>query len=117
MTDPIGAARPAPAAGSMRVAVESTGANQYAVSGPLTFATARVALASGIAAFSSASRDGGPIEIDCAAVAASDSAGLAVLVEWLAWARRSGRELRYTHVPDAICAIARISEVESLLLD
>ena len=98
----------------MKVTVAGTGGNRYAVSGPLTFATARAALASGIAAFSSAS--GGPIEVDCAGVGSADSAGLAVLVEWLAWGRRSGRELRYTHVPEAICAIARISEVESLLL-
>ncbi|MGH8220068.1 MAG: STAS domain-containing protein [Steroidobacteraceae bacterium] len=98
------------------MAIENTGANQYAVSGPLTFATARGALASGIAAFASASGSSGPIEVDCGGVGASDSAGLAVLIGWLAWARRSGRELNYTHVPETICAIARISEVESLLL-
>jgi phospholipid transport system transporter-binding protein len=53
--------------------------------------------------------------VDCSAVTASDSAGLAVLIEWLAWARRGGRELRYDGVPEAICAIARISEVDGLL--
>ena len=107
-------AQSAARAGSREVAIASTGPNQFAVSGPLTFATARSALASGIAAFSSAS--GGPIEVDCSGVGASDSAGLAVLMEWLAWGRRNGRELRYSRVPEAICAIARISEVETLLL-
>ena len=113
MSDPI-RAQSAPATGPSQARIASTGPNKYAVSGPLTFATARGALASGIAAFSSAS--GSPIEVDFAAVGAADSAGLAVLLEWLAWARRSGRELRYSHVPEAICAIARICEVESLLL-
>ena len=94
--------------------VTRTAPDQYAVTGPLTFATARSALSSGIAAFSSAS--GSPISVDCSGVGASDSAGLAVLLEWLAWGRRSGRELRYSGVPETICAIARLSEVDSLLL-
>ena len=114
MPDTIHAAQTAPVAGSSGVAIENVGPNKFAVSGALTFATARSALARGIAAFSSAS--GGPIEVDCAAVGASDSAGLAVLLEWLAWARRNGRELRYSRVPEAIGAIARISEVDGLLL-
>ena len=107
MTDPTRTAQ-------VTVQVTRTAPDQYAVTGPLTFATARGALSSGIAAFSSAS--GSPISVDCSGVGASDSAGLAVLLEWLAWGRRSGRELRYSGVPEAICAIARISEVESLLL-
>lgn len=97
-----------------KTTIVNVGPNAYAVSGALTFATARGTLASGIAAFSSAS--GSPIEVDFAQVGAGDSAGLAVLIEWLAWGRRNGRELRYTNVPEAICAIARISEVDSLLL-
>jgi phospholipid transport system transporter-binding protein len=84
------------------------------VSGALTFATARSALARGIESFTSSSP--GPLEVDFSGVGASDSAGLAVLIEWLAWARRSGRELRYSRVPEAIWAIARISEVDGLLL-
>lgn len=113
MADPIRSPS-APAAGSPQVTVASTAPSKYAVSGPLTFATARAALAGGIESFASAS--GSPIEVDFAGVEAADSAGLAVLLEWLAWGRRNGRELRYTRVPEAICAIARISEVESLLL-
>lgn len=113
MADPIRAPS-VERTGSQQVTVASTGPNAYEVSGSLTFATARSALASGIAAFSAAT--GNPIEVDFAAVGAADSAGLAVLIEWLAWGRRNGRELRYSRVPEAICAIARISEVESLLL-
>lgn len=113
MTDPS-QNQPAPAASAAQVAIAGAGPNKYTVSGPLTFATARRALASGIEAFSAA--PGSPIEVDFTDVGAGDSAGLAVLLEWLAWGRRSGRELRYSRVPEAICAIARISEVESLLL-
>ena len=113
MADPTGAPS-TPSLRASQVTITSAGPNTYAVSGPLTFATARSALAAGIAAFSSA--PGSPIAVDCANVGAADSAGLAVLIEWLAWGRRNGRELRYTGVPEAIRAIARISEVESLLL-
>lgn len=112
MADPVPAAPPARRAGP--AAIVSTGPNTFAVSGPLTFSTARSVLASGIAAFASTSAS--PLEVDFADVGAADSAGLAVLLEWLAWARRSGRELHYMRVPEAICAIARISEVERLLL-
>lgn len=114
MTDSSHAAQTAPAARSTGVTIARSAPNQYAVSGALTFATARRALASGIEAFRSAAP--GPLDVDFSGVHASDSAGLAVLVEWLAWARRSGRELNYSRVPEAICAIARISEVDSLLL-
>jgi len=44
-----------------------------------------------------------------------DSAGLAVLLDWLGAAKRRGRTLRYTHLPADLTALARISEVEDLL--
>jgi phospholipid transport system transporter-binding protein len=80
--------------------------------GALTFATARAARATGIAALSAAA---GPVEIDCGAVNSADSAGLAVLLDWLAGARGTGRNLRYVKLPQDLTALARISEVEELL--
>jgi phospholipid transport system transporter-binding protein len=87
--------------------------NRYAARGALTFATAQRALARGIAALA-ASR-GTAIEVDLNGVDASDSAGLAVLIEWRAWARRNGRALRFGSVPETLRTIARISELEELL--
>ncbi len=100
-----------PAAG---VSVIESAPGRYGVRGALTFATARRALDAGLAALAAAR--GASIEMDCGEVGASDSAGLAVLIEWLGWARRNGRELRFSNVPEAICAIARICEIEGLLL-
>ncbi|HTW37978.1 MAG TPA: STAS domain-containing protein [Steroidobacteraceae bacterium] len=94
------------------VAVSESAPNRYEVRGALTFGTARRALDAGRKAFAAAS---GPIEVDLGRVASSDSAGLAVLIEWLAWARRGGRQIRFSHVPEALCAIARICELEELL--
>jgi phospholipid transport system transporter-binding protein len=99
------------AAGTVTVVESATG--HYAVRGALSFATARSALAAGIAAFASSRAQ--TVEVDLSGVDVSDSAGLAVLIEWLAWARRKGRALRFAAVPEELRTIARISELEALL--
>jgi phospholipid transport system transporter-binding protein len=81
--------------------------------GPLTFASARRARVLGLEAIE-APGDGG-LTIDCQGVAASDSAGLAVLLDWLAAAKAQGRALRFTHLPQGLAALGRISEVNELL--
>ena len=54
--------------------------------------------------------------IDLAGVSAGDSAGLALLVEWLSVARSVKRPLRYENIPSQLQQLARLSEVEELLL-
>jgi phospholipid transport system transporter-binding protein len=83
------------------------------IRGSLTFATARRAQAEGLQKF----RDCGAraCEVDCSGITASDSAGLTVLLDWLALAKRDGRSLRYVSLPEGLLAIARISGVEELL--
>jgi phospholipid transport system transporter-binding protein len=80
--------------------------------GPLTFATARAARLAGLAAVRAASQ---ALQIDCAGITHADSAGLAVVLDWLAAARLAGRPLRLTGLPEGLMALARISEVERLL--
>lgn len=101
------------AATTMAPEVIETQSGRLAVRGALTFATARRALEAGRLALGRT--DTREIEIDCGAVTAADSAGLAVLLDWLAWARGAGRTLRLMSVPASVHAIARISEVEELL--
>jgi phospholipid transport system transporter-binding protein len=79
----------------------------------MTFATARAARRQGLAVLRGASA--GALEIDCGAVSLADSAGLAVLLDWLSAAKAAGRKLRYTHLPEDVVALARISEVDELL--
>jgi phospholipid transport system transporter-binding protein len=86
---------------------------RFAAQGPLTFATARRARELGVQALAGAA--GGAREIACAGITASDSAGLAVLLDWLGGAKRAGRPLRYRQLPPGLVALARISEVEELL--
>jgi phospholipid transport system transporter-binding protein len=91
----------------------ATAPGRFAADGPLTFATARRAAELGERSFAGGAGDA--VEIDCAGITASDSAGLAVLLEWLRIARRAGRTLRYTALPQGLMALARISEVDAML--
>ena len=85
---------------------------QAEVRGPLVFATARRAREAGVKALRSAAAS---LVIDCASLGNADSAGLAVLLDWLAEARRAGRHLRFEHLPEELLRLARISAVDTLL--
>jgi phospholipid transport system transporter-binding protein len=104
-----------PAADSAGVFVLEAGSGgALTARGPLTFATARAAHLAGIAALGGAPSQPALV-MDCAGIDAADSAGLAVLIDWLAVAKGSGHALRYVGLPPGFAALARISEVEALL--
>ena len=101
----------APGAASFEVVTTAPG--RFAVRGALTFANARSARSEGLHALhTSSARD---LEMDCAGIAHSDSAGLAVLLDWMAIMKRDGRPLCFAHLPPGLLAVARISGVEELL--
>jgi phospholipid transport system transporter-binding protein len=83
------------------------------VRGSLTFATARRAREEGMQKFRGCTARA--CEVDCSGITASDSAGLTVLLDWMALAKRDGRSLRFVNLPEGLLAIARISEVDELL--
>jgi phospholipid transport system transporter-binding protein len=83
------------------------------IRGSLTFATARRAREEGLEKFRGCTARS--CEVDCSGITASDSAGLAVMLDWLAVAKRDGRSLRFVNLPEGLLAIARISDVEALL--
>jgi phospholipid transport system transporter-binding protein len=86
---------------------------QAEVRGALTFATARNARAAGRRVIEMSGDCA--LEMDCSGVTESDSAGLAVLLDWLALAKRHGRRLSFKALPAPIAAVARLSNVEGLL--
>jgi phospholipid transport system transporter-binding protein len=103
----------APQSTAAAVEIVDLGGGRIQVRGALTFATARRARAAASKLFTVG---GGPaLEVDCSAVTTSDSAGLAVLLDWIALAKRHDRAIRFTKLPAPIRAVAHISEVESLL--
>ena len=79
----------------------------------LGYATAGRALPAGLALIPR----GATCTIDLSRVTEADSAGLAVLVEWLATAKSRGTVIHYEGIPAQILAVARISDLESLLTD
>jgi phospholipid transport system transporter-binding protein len=83
------------------------------VRGSLTFATARRAREEGAEKFRACTARS--CEVDCSGITASDSAGLTVLLDWVALAKRDGRSLRYVNLPENLLAIARISDLEDFL--
>ena len=87
------------------------GDGRFAVSGEMTFNTAEKILKASESLF----EDHTQLEVDLSDVTMSDSAGLALLLEWVTWANHSVREIRFTGMPEKILAIARTTEVEHLL--
>lgn len=92
--------------------LERVGGDRLRASGQLDFSTASRALRSGIEAIGDACDQ----VVDLSGVTEGDSAGVAVLVEWVSIAVAAGVELRYENVPPQMLAIARISDLEDLLL-
>jgi phospholipid transport system transporter-binding protein len=88
------------------------GAGRFAAHGRLTFTSARAAREVGLAAIQGASGD---LRIDCSGIGGCDSAGMAVLLDWLAGAKRAGRSLCFDNLPQQVEALGRISDVAELL--
>ena len=107
----VGAAGDAAAPGTFEITVTSPG--KLAARGALTFGNARAARSEGLHALrTSSARD---LEVDCSGITHSDSAGLAVLLDWMAIMKREGRPLCFVGLPPGLLAVARISGVEEML--
>jgi phospholipid transport system transporter-binding protein len=90
---------------------EDLGQGRFRVAGCLSFDTAGQALTQSRALFAAHKK----IQLDLSGVEGTDSAGLALLVEWAGWARRQKRKLGFKNVPKQVLALAKISEVDKIL--
>jgi phospholipid transport system transporter-binding protein len=81
------------------------------VSGALEFGTVTELLPAGTEAI----EEGRASAIDLTGVTAGDSAGLALLIEWLSVAHAAGHPLRYENIPSQIRQLAALSDVEKLI--
>jgi phospholipid transport system transporter-binding protein len=91
--------------------LKDLGEGHFALDGEMTFETAERILLASEEPFEQHTR----IEVDLAGVTRSDSAGLALLLEWITWANHTVREIRFLSMPERVLAIARTTEVEQLL--
>jgi phospholipid transport system transporter-binding protein len=100
------------ASGNGSATFETLDAERSRVVGSLTFATVTKLLPQGAAAIDA----GHAAVIDLAGVTGSDSSGLALLIEWLSVAKEARRSLRYDSMPAQLHQLARLSEVDELLI-
>jgi phospholipid transport system transporter-binding protein len=82
------------------------------VMGTLHFTTVTKLLDAGTEAIG----NGRAAVIDLSGVKDSDSSGLALLIEWLSVAKAARRTLRYENMPVQLHQLARLSDVEELLI-
>ncbi len=86
-------------------------ATVHAISGPLTFDSVPAIYAASRAWFSGASG----MTIDLAQVSTADSAGLALLIEWLRSARLAGAPLRFANIPSQMQELIRVNGLQDTL--
>ncbi|HKL53640.1 MAG TPA: STAS domain-containing protein [Wenzhouxiangellaceae bacterium] len=59
--------------------------------------------------------DGPPAVVDLSSLEATDSSAVALLLEWLSWARAHDTEISFDNPPEALRTIAGLSQVDILL--
>lgn len=94
-----------------RLRVDTTAGGRLVLTGPLRLETAARALAEGSAALAGRAS----AELDLSGITDADSAGLAVLIEWMRLARAEGRTVSFHGAPERLRSLARIGGVEPLL--
>ncbi|MGJ0516158.1 MAG: STAS domain-containing protein [Methylomicrobium sp.] len=81
------------------------GAGHYLVDGDLTFATIDKRTVKALA-FLTTHKE---ITIDLARVGNTDSAGLALMIEWIKYCRAKRTLIRFSNVPKQLLSLARLS--------
>lgn len=96
----------------MEARLEQQGDGRYVLHGELSMQTVPVVLR-GSRELINAMR--GEVTIDLSRVARADSAGLALLIEWLRNTRNNGVKLNFEQLPEQLIQIAKISELYRIL--
>lgn len=92
------------------ISAQESGA--YQIAGDLTFSTVSRFLAETQPLFRQAD---GPLVFDLAGVSRADSAGLALLIEWLRHAHAADTSLRFQHIPEQLLNMASASALGAIL--
>ncbi len=88
-----------------------SGDGRLTISGEFGFATASSLLTQGAKLVN----QGQDLTIDLSGVTSSDSAGLALMLEWMDQFRAAGQQLHFLNVPESLLEIARVSNLADLL--
>lgn len=83
----------------------------FMVSGEMTLESAKLALVESKGVFDAVN----DIEIDLQHVTQADSAGLALLLDWMRTAQKAKKPISFKHLPEQMNAIAKASGLDELL--
>lgn len=87
------------------------GGGNFAISGEMSFDTAEQILRASQKAF----RQYENVRVDMSAVEKADSAGLALLLEWMTWAREGIVKIDFVEIPASVLAIAHAAELNDII--
>ena len=91
--------------------IDKRGESSYRVTGDMTFATTRKLLMESMSLFPL----GEDLNLDLVQVEQADSAGLALLLEWIARTEGKGGKVSIEGLPESLLALARLCQMESTL--
>jgi len=91
---------------------ESCGEGCYVLSGSLSFATVPQIYTQGGMIFD---HNSPTLTLDLQGVAHTDSAGLALMMEWMRNAQQQGKQIRFKNIPAQMLSIARLSGLDTIL--
>ena len=91
--------------------IEESGHGSWILAGDLNFSTVPGLMG----AMDIGSADRNRISIDLAGVTRSDSAGLALLIEWLRESEQLGKTITFLNMPAQMQSIARVCGLEGIL--
>ena len=84
--------------------------DHYIIKGDLTFSTINKASVEALKFAQSAPS----INVDLQQLGKIDSAGLALLIEWIKFAQASQTELRFTHIPAQLSALTKLCDIAEI---
>ncbi len=95
----------------MSASIELTENGTYCIRGELTFDTVTALLQQSKKLFTGQKE----ITINLTQVTHSNSAGLALLLEWLSQNKNSGQQIKFIAIPEALASIANLYNVREFL--
>lgn len=90
---------------------KDTGGGNFEISGEMSFDTAEQILRASQKAF----RQYENVRVNMSAVEKADSAGLALLLEWMSWAREGIAKIDFVEIPVSVLAIAHAAELNDII--
>lgn len=85
--------------------------NQFSVSGELDFSNVMALYEKTLPQIEKCSA----LNFDFSEVKSSDSSGLALIIEWLRFAKQHQKSIQFTHISNEIMSIAKAAGLDSLI--